>query len=203
MTERTSPELNAKRAEFVYEGARLQAKAVDAPIVPEPWYRRTMIDPTFCEQFCKVIERQCGPDRSADPEALHDDWVRAYVTMGWTYGYVRDLAAKTHPDMVPFDQLEQREQDKDAVFIALCEIARLWIRHTCRPDATSCGSHRPMVECQCEDVEKEGCCQECPLLQNERPHTDHAQEMCWCGGGPKAYSWKDDAMTHRPRGTLL
>ena len=29
--------------------------------------------------------------------------------------------------MVPFDQLEQREQDKDAVFIALCEIARQWI----------------------------------------------------------------------------
>jgi hypothetical protein len=30
--------------------------------------------------------------------------------------------------MVPFARLEQREQDKDAVFIALCEIARLWIR---------------------------------------------------------------------------
>ena len=48
--------------------------------------------------------------------------------MGWVYGPVRDVEKKTHPDMVPFDQLEQREQDKDAVFLALCEIARQWIR---------------------------------------------------------------------------
>lgn len=34
---------------------------------------------------------------------------------------------KTHPDMVPYDQLNKLEQDKDAVFIALCEIARQWV----------------------------------------------------------------------------
>ncbi len=55
-------------------------------------------------------------------------WVKAYEAMGWRYGPVRDREAKTHPDMLPFDELEQREQDKDAVFVALCEIARLWIR---------------------------------------------------------------------------
>jgi hypothetical protein len=37
-------------------------------------------------------------------------------------------AAKTHPDMVPFSELEQREQDKDAVFLALVKIARDWIK---------------------------------------------------------------------------
>jgi hypothetical protein len=116
--------LREARAIFVYEGARLQAIAVDAPIVPEVWTER---EAPFREQFLNVIERQCGPDRSASPEGLHDDWVRAYKAMGWRYGPVRDREAKTHPDMVPFDQLEQREQDKDAVFIALCEIARQWI----------------------------------------------------------------------------
>ncbi len=112
------------RAIFVYEGARLQAAAVNAPVVPEVWYQR---ERAFREQFLGVIERQCGPDRSDSPEALHDDWVRAYEAMGWRYGEVRNRWAKTHPDMVPFDELEQREQNKDAVFIALCEIARLWI----------------------------------------------------------------------------
>jgi hypothetical protein len=29
--------------------------------------------------------------------------------------------------MVEFEQLEQREQDKDIVFYNLCEIARQWI----------------------------------------------------------------------------
>ncbi len=112
------------RAIFVYEAARLQAIAVAAPVVPEPWADR---EPAFRAQFLEVIERQCGPDRQDDPKSLHDDWVRAYEAMGWRYGPLRDREAKTHPDMVPFDDLEQREQDKDAVFVALCEIARQWI----------------------------------------------------------------------------
>jgi RyR domain-containing protein len=117
-------DLTERRAEFVYEGARLQAIAVNAPVVPAPWAER---EEPFRAQFLKVIQRQCGPFRCADPEALHDDWTVAYVKMGWTYGEVYDPEAKTHPDMVPYSRLEQREQDKDAVFVALCEIARQWI----------------------------------------------------------------------------
>jgi hypothetical protein len=29
--------------------------------------------------------------------------------------------------MVPYEELEPRERDKDAVFVALCEIARQWV----------------------------------------------------------------------------
>lgn len=99
--------------------------AAQAPIIPEPWNER---EKPFRDQFLPVIERQCGPDRKHSPEELHDDWARAYQNMGWRYGAKRDPAAKTHPDMVPYDDLGQLEQDKDSVFIALCEIARLWIR---------------------------------------------------------------------------
>lgn len=113
-----------RRAEFVYEAARLQAIAVDAPVIPEPWTDR---EDSFRQQFLEIIERQMGTMRSSSPEELHGGWVQAYIDMGWTYGEVRDPEAKTHPDMVPYDMLEQREQDKDAVFIALCEIARQWI----------------------------------------------------------------------------
>lgn len=118
-------DLTKRRAIFVYEAARLQAIAVDAPIVPEPWAER---DDAFQSQFLDVIERQMGPMRSGCPEELHGAWVQAYIMLGWTYGPERDPLAKTHPDMVPFAMLERREQDKDAVFMALCEIARLWIR---------------------------------------------------------------------------
>ena len=116
--------LNERRAEFVYEGARIAAIAAKAPIIPEPWGDR---EQPFKDQFLEVIEKQCGPDRSADPEALHEEWVIAYEEMGWTYGDVRDPEKKTHPDMVPYNQLGQLERDKDAVFVALCEIARQWI----------------------------------------------------------------------------
>lgn len=116
--------LTERRAIFVYEGARMQAAAVEAPIIPEPWQDR---DEAFRKQFCDVIDMMCSDARKSSPEELHNDWWDAYKDMGWEYGEVRDPIAKTHPDMVPFDELEPREQAKDAVFIALCELARLWI----------------------------------------------------------------------------
>jgi hypothetical protein len=117
--------LSERRAIFVYEAARLQAIAVDAPIVPEHWHHR---EGPFCEQFVNYVEQLCVAEKLPTPEEAHDSWVKAYVEMGWTYGPVRDTEAKTHPDMVPFDDLEQREQDKDAVFLELVTIARDWIR---------------------------------------------------------------------------
>lgn len=116
--------LSERQAEFVYEGARIAALAAQAPIIPEPWADR---EDEFRTQFVEVIERQCGPMRSSSPAELHGGWVQAYIDMGWTYGPERCQEKKTHPDMVPYDQLGQLEQDKDAVFVALCEIARQWI----------------------------------------------------------------------------
>ena len=116
--------MSERRAEFVYEAGRLQAIAVDAPVVPAHWADR---EDAFRVQFLEVIERQCGPNRSASPEELHGSWMQRYLTMGWVYGEAYDRETKTHPDLVPFAQLEKREQDKDAVFIALCEIARQWV----------------------------------------------------------------------------
>jgi len=116
--------LNERQAEFVYEGARLAAIAANAPIVPDHWNDR---EQAFRDQFLEVIERQCGAQRSGSPQELHGSWMQAYITMGWVYGEEYDRANKIHPDLVPYDQLGQLEQDKDAVFVSLCEIARQWI----------------------------------------------------------------------------
>ncbi len=122
--------LTERRAEFVYEGARLAAIAAKAPIVPDHWNDR---EQAFKDQFLEVIESQCGPHRSGSPEGLHASWVVAYLKMGWTYGEDYDRANKVHPDLVPYDDLGQLEQDKDAVFVALCEIARQWIYDLVQP----------------------------------------------------------------------
>lgn len=119
--------LRWRRAEFVYEGARLAAKAAGAPIVPVPWDDR---EDAFRKQFLDVIERQCGPDRSTSPEELHGSWMQAYYSMGWVYGEEYDREKKIHPDLVPYAKLGQLERDKDAVFVALCEIARQYIYDT-------------------------------------------------------------------------
>jgi len=116
--------LNEGRAEFIYNAARLAAIAAKAPIVPVEWIER---EGAFKLQFLEVIERQCGENRSQSPEELHGSWMQAYLTMGWNYGEVYDRDAKTHPDLVPYSKLGQLERDKDAVFVALCEIARQFI----------------------------------------------------------------------------
>lgn len=113
-----------RQAAFVYDGARLAAMASQAPVIPVPWVDR---EDAFREQFLDVIERQCGPLRSESPEELHGSWMQAYFAMGWVYGEEYSKENRIHPDLVPYSQLGQLEKDKDAVFIALCEIARLFI----------------------------------------------------------------------------
>ncbi len=113
-----------RRAIFVYEGARIAAEAAGAPIVPVSWKER---EEPFKKQFLDVIDRQCGDQRSRSPEELHGSWMQAYFAMGWVYGSDYDREKKIHPDLVPYADLGQLERDKDAVFVALCEIARQWI----------------------------------------------------------------------------
>lgn len=117
-------ELTERRAQFVYDGARLAAIGAGAPIVPVPWNER---EDDFKVQFLEVIDRQCGPQRSMSPEELHGSWMQAYLTNGWVYGETYDREKRLHPDLVPYADLGQLERDKDAVFVALCEIARQWI----------------------------------------------------------------------------
>ena len=116
--------LKERRAEFVYNGARLAAIAAKAPIVPVLWAER---EESFKKQFLDVIERQCGYQRSTSPEELHGSWMQAYLEMGWIEGEPYDREKRVHPDLVPYALLGQLERDKDAVFVALCEIARQFI----------------------------------------------------------------------------
>ena len=113
-----------RRAKFVYDGARIAAIAANAPIVPASWEER---EEPFRRQFLEVIKRQTGDMRSKSPEELHGGWMQAYIEMGWKYGDTYSREEKTHPDLVPYSDLGQIERDKDAVFVALCEIARQWI----------------------------------------------------------------------------
>jgi len=116
--------LEERRAIFVYEAARLAAIAAEAPVIPAPFADR---EEDFRIQFIAVIGRQCGEHRSSSPEELHGSWMDAYFRNGWIYGKKYDPEKRTHPDLVPYAQLGKLERDKDAVFIALCEIARLYI----------------------------------------------------------------------------
>ena len=47
------------------------------------------------------------------PEQNHENWMKCKTEQGWVYGEVKDFEKKTHPDLVPFDELPKIEADKD------------------------------------------------------------------------------------------
>lgn len=61
--------------------------------------------------------RLANPD--APDSASHDNWMAEKVADGWVYGEVKDPEKKTHPCIVPFDQLPKEQQLKDVLFGAV------------------------------------------------------------------------------------
>ena len=47
------------------------------------------------------------------PEENHNNWMKEKIRQGWVYGDVKDFELKTHPDLIPFDELPVVEQRKD------------------------------------------------------------------------------------------
>ncbi len=47
----------------------------------------------------------------------HVVWMKKKIRDGWTFGPVRDASAKTHPSLIPFEQLPLAEQMKDRIVV--------------------------------------------------------------------------------------
>ena len=56
---------------------------------------------------------------NAGPEASHNSWMSEKVEHGWSYGPTKDADAKTHPCLVPFNELPREQQAKDFIFRAV------------------------------------------------------------------------------------
>ncbi len=55
----------------------------------------------------------------ATPEQLHQLWCDFKVNDGWTHGPVKDAEAKTHPCLVPYEELPAGQKRKDHLFAAI------------------------------------------------------------------------------------
>ena len=58
-----------------------------------------------------------NPD--ADASAQHDQWMAQKLADGWKYGRKRNNSRKRHPMLVPYDELPDYEQRKDALLNAI------------------------------------------------------------------------------------
>ncbi len=43
----------------------------------------------------------------------HEVWAQERISQGWTYGPTRDDARKTHPDLLPYEELTEVEKAYD------------------------------------------------------------------------------------------
>ncbi len=50
------------------------------------------------------------------PEQSHESWMAKKTADGWVFGDAKDEVAKTHPCMVPYDQLPAEQKMKDTIF---------------------------------------------------------------------------------------
>lgn len=101
-------------ARTVHEAVRAWNAAHDkTPLAPWPQAPDWMKSSTM-ESVLWVLE---NPDASVSDQ--HDQWVEQRRRDGWTYGNTRDEALKTHPQIIPFEELSDFERKKDAIVRSL------------------------------------------------------------------------------------
>jgi hypothetical protein len=55
----------------------------------------------------------------AGPSDQHYAWMRDKVAAGWSYGPEKDAEARTHPCLVPYQELPVEQRRKDALFLGI------------------------------------------------------------------------------------
>lgn len=53
------------------------------------------------------------------PAEHHEAWLADKFARGWTYGPVKDAEARTHPNLLPYDDLPPEQRAKNDLFIAI------------------------------------------------------------------------------------
>lgn len=93
----------ANRAVCLAQGDGSQVPWEDAPA----WQRESAI-----EGVRQVL-------KGSTPKDLHVSWCAAKERDGWKYGATKDPEAKTHPCLVPYEQLSEGQRLKDDVFLSV------------------------------------------------------------------------------------
>lgn len=104
-------------ARICHEANRALQIALADPAVPvsPPW------DDAPADQHLSALMGVCAHRDNPDltPRQSHELWMEHKLAEGWVHGPVKDPEAKTHPCLVPYEELSEGDRVKDELFSAI------------------------------------------------------------------------------------
>ena len=70
--------------------------------IPQPIETSDMQLPAELEELTEIMSKN-----------VHEVWAKSRLDEGWTYGPTRDDVRKTHPCLIPYEELPEIEKDYD------------------------------------------------------------------------------------------
>lgn len=77
--------------------------------------------PTWQKESCYAGVIYHFQNKDVTPEQSHESWYNHKKEDGWVYGVIKDSVKKTHPCMVPYDELPTEQKVKDYLFKAVVD----------------------------------------------------------------------------------
>jgi hypothetical protein len=113
-----SDDLVRRIACVCHEANRGYQKSFPAEGIPiaKPWSEFREVYPDQAKGVEEGVRRALD---GASPVDLHRNWCRDKINDGWTYGPEKNVVAKTHPCLLPHDELPEEQRTKDYLFAAI------------------------------------------------------------------------------------
>ena len=73
------------------------------------------------QQGVKLHREALESGKRLSPSASHEAWMKQKIEDGWVFGSAKDPDKKTHPAMVPYEELPKEQKIKDYLFRAVVE----------------------------------------------------------------------------------
>lgn len=73
----------------------------------------TKYTPSPVDTLDIVLPKELNPLIEAMAKNVHEVWAQTRVRQGWTYGEQRNDKLKTHPCLVPYEELPESEREYD------------------------------------------------------------------------------------------
>lgn len=89
----------------------------------KPWELASAHQRESCVDGILFLFKELQAGRDVRPGQSHERWMEYKLAAGWAVGPIKNEQKMEHPNLVPFEKLDVREQAKDHVYVAVAKAA--------------------------------------------------------------------------------